>query len=103
MRPVAAAFRQVAGPYHQVMSPRSVHRLAGVVIAVLLASACSSEPSEPRAADASRPAPVTATSPTADRSTPAVLRFTAPRLGGGTIDGEDLAGRDVAFWFWAPW
>jgi hypothetical protein len=32
-----------------------------------------------------------------------VLRFTAPRLGGGRIDGEDYSGRDTAFWFWAPW
>jgi hypothetical protein len=32
-----------------------------------------------------------------------VLGFTAPRLGGGTIEGVDFAGRDVAFWFWAPW
>ena len=73
--------------------------------AALLVSACSSEPSEPRLADASTPAPV-ATTPTVDRSIPAasaVLRFTAPRLGGGTIEGEDFAGRDVAFWFWAPW
>lgn len=32
-----------------------------------------------------------------------VLRFEAPLLGGGTLRGETLAGRDVAFWFWAPW
>ena len=32
-----------------------------------------------------------------------VLDFSAPRLGGGTIDGASLAGEDVAFWFWAPW
>lgn len=32
-----------------------------------------------------------------------VLRFSAPRLGGGSIEGEDYSGRDVAFWFWAPW
>jgi len=32
-----------------------------------------------------------------------VLRFSAPRLDGGTIEGEDYSGRDVAFWFWAPW
>ena len=88
------------------MSPRRLYRLTGLVCAALLASACSSEPSEPHAADPSTPTPVTTTAPTPDRSTPAataVLRFTAPRLGGGTIDGEDFAGRDVAFWFWAPW
>ena len=32
-----------------------------------------------------------------------VLRFTAPRLEGGTVRGEDYSGADVAFWFWAPW
>jgi hypothetical protein len=45
-------------------------------------------------------------SPIPDRGDDAVaevLRFSAPRLGGGTIEGEDLAGQDVAFWFWAPW
>ena len=32
-----------------------------------------------------------------------VLRFSAPRLGGGQVEGEDYSGRDTAFWFWAPW
>jgi hypothetical protein len=73
------------------MSPRALPTLAALLFAAVLASACSSDTSEPRAADASTPAANT------------VLRFTAPRLGGGTIEGEDFAGRDVAFWFWAPW
>jgi len=34
---------------------------------------------------------------------PEVLRFSAPRLGGGTVEGEDFSGQDVALWFWAPW
>ena len=34
---------------------------------------------------------------------PQVLAFEGPLLGGGTLRGEDLAGKDVAFWFWAPW
>jgi hypothetical protein len=34
---------------------------------------------------------------------PDVLRFSAPRLGGGRVVGADYAGRDVALWFWAPW
>ena len=33
---------------------------------------------------------------------PEVLRFTAPRVGGGTVDATAYAGRPVAFWFWAP-
>lgn len=32
-----------------------------------------------------------------------VLDFTARRLAGGTIEGTQLAGRDVALWMWAPW
>ncbi len=34
---------------------------------------------------------------------PDVLDFTAPRLGGGTIDGAQYAGAPLAIWFWAPW
>lgn len=33
----------------------------------------------------------------------AALDFTARRLGGGTIDGIQLAGGDVVLWMWAPW
>jgi hypothetical protein len=55
--------------------------------------ATTAEPgSSPTAGDGERP-PKTAE----------VLRFSAPELGGGTIEGEDFSGRDVAFWFWAPW
>jgi hypothetical protein len=32
-----------------------------------------------------------------------VLDFESPTLDGGTLRGETLAGKDVAFWFWAPW
>ncbi|WP_049563914.1 redoxin domain-containing protein, partial [Nonomuraea sp. SBT364] len=38
-----------------------------------------------------------------EASVPAALRFTAPTLDGRTFRGESLAGRPVAFWFWAPW
>jgi hypothetical protein len=33
---------------------------------------------------------------------PEVLRFSAPIVGGGELDGTSLDGRSVAFWFWAP-
>ncbi|MBI5088574.1 MAG: hypothetical protein HZB15_06860 [Actinobacteria bacterium] len=33
---------------------------------------------------------------------PEALRFTAPLVGGGEFDGSVVAGRPVAFWFWAP-
>ena len=41
--------------------------------------------------------------PSTPGSSPEVLAFEAPLLDGGTFRGEDLAGKDVAFWFWAPW
>lgn len=28
---------------------------------------------------------------------------TVDAVGGGQIAGEELAGRDLALWFWAPW
>jgi len=32
-----------------------------------------------------------------------ILNFEAPNLAGGVIRGADYVGKDVAFWFWAPW
>jgi hypothetical protein len=37
------------------------------------------------------------------REIPEILDFEAPLLAGGTLRGADYAGKDVAFWFWAPW
>ena len=33
---------------------------------------------------------------------PDSLAFTAPRVGGGTINMADFAGKPVLLWFWAP-
>jgi hypothetical protein len=60
--------------------------LACVVVGVL-AAACS-----PSSSSSQAPGTV-----------PAVLDFEAPLLDGGTLRGADLTGKDVAFWFWAPW
>ena len=84
------------------MSFRPVRALFGLLCVAAFAGACSSGSIEPPAADG----PDATTPPAADRSTPAatgVLAFSAPQLGGGTIEGADFSGRDVAFWFWAPW
>lgn len=100
------------------MSPHSPSRLTIariVTLAVglcvmLLAVACSTgsdlaaTPSPTSGAPRSTPPPLEQTeSGDPGRAVPDVLRFAAPRLSGGTIDGEDLSGQDVAFWFWAPW
>ena len=34
---------------------------------------------------------------------PAALQWSADLVEGGQLDGNDLAGGDVALWFWAPW
>lgn len=34
---------------------------------------------------------------------PAALDFSAPLVGGGTIELGASAGRPVLLWFWAPW
>ena len=69
------------------------------------------DPSEPTAAAAptSSPAGSTASStPASDDTTtasiaaPAALQFSAPVVGGGTLDLSSYAGTTVLFWFWAP-
>ncbi len=105
----------------------------GVVAgAVVLASACTtagspelavaSESAATEADPAPDPSPTPATSATptgSPTSAPearvaaaapsplpanaAVLDFRARRLAGGTFDGAQLAGGDVALWMWAPW
>ena len=37
-----------------------------------------------------------------DAGAPKLLQFAAPLVGGGEFDGTSVAGRPVAFWFWAP-
>lgn len=68
------------------------------------------DPSEPTAAAAptSSPAGSTASSTlasdgtTASIAAPAALQFSAPVVGGGTLDLASFAGTTVLFWFWAP-
>ena len=85
--------------------------LVGVVISI--AAGCGGGPAP------TLPAPATTTSLTIATTSPAatappttttssvavvpvLLDFEAPLVGGGTIRGADLAGRDTLFWFWAP-
>ena len=90
------------------MSTQIHVRIAVAAALAFVAGACSASgnetasPAPPRSsARSSAAVPVDATP--ADGDVAEVLRFSAPRLGGGTIEGEDFSGRDVAFWFWAPW
>jgi len=100
-----------------MMPARIAHSLAGVALLVLVSTACAgpaglADTGARSATPTDRPEPAPSQAPSAsdggDRAAdaghvPKALRFSAPQLGGGTIEGADYAGRDVAFWFWAPW
>jgi hypothetical protein len=68
-----------------------------VVIVVGLA-ACAA-PAEDVAAPSSPAGSTAAPAP----GVPAALAWSADLVEGGQLDGADLAGGDVALWFWAPW
>jgi len=73
--------------------------------AVVVLAGCSSSSSE-HAASSTVPAAMTSqTTPTgADAAVaPAQLDFTAELVDGSEFNGATLAGKDVVFWFWAPW
>jgi hypothetical protein len=55
-------------------------RRAGAIGVLVLAAACSSSASDPSALD-----------------------FSAPTVGGETLDLRTYAGKSIAFWFWAPY
>jgi hypothetical protein len=108
----AAGLVRIVRTYHRVMPRARPFLLALTGAALVLAgAACSADPvgspSSPSVPSTGAPDPQAPVRDGGASSAPAepaeVLRFTAPRLGGGTVDGHDLAGRDVAFWFWAPW
>jgi len=80
--------------------------LCAVGVAAL--AACGNpdvQPAEPLAAPpataAPSPAPTSAPTPTPP-AVPQSLEFSAPRVGGGTIDMAAYAGQPVLLWFWAP-
>lgn len=76
-----------------------------VVLLALLLAACGAAAPDPQAArsEAATPAPARATAATQAAPELGLLDFSVPAVGGGQIAGADLAGRDVALWFWAPW
>lgn len=68
--------------------------------------ATEATPSPPPAAedhaDGGVPAEVTP-APPGDAPLAEGLDVTLPAVGGGQVVGAELAGRDLALWFWAPW
>ena len=68
----------------------------------LLASACGA-PSDTASAPSSSPTGLQSSEGDASAGVPENLAFTANLVGGGQLEGGDLAGKDVVLWFWAPW
>ncbi len=100
------------------MRRRPLPSAAAIAVAVALAAcgsapaATSAEPSSeppstaaPSAAGSSAPPTSSAPrpSPTSSAALADQLDFSLPGVGGGTVDGSTLGGRDVLVWFWAPW
>jgi len=80
-----------------------------VFISALVAAGCGDGGGEDGAAGGPT-APVTPSAPAPSDpesappgDVPETLAFTASTVDGGELDGADLAGTPVAFWFWAAW
>lgn len=70
----------------------------GVLVLLLVATACGRTPVPERSPAAS------GSPPQSPEPAPAkVLDFEAQKLGGGVLRGSDYVGKDMALWFWAPW
>jgi hypothetical protein len=80
-----------------------VRRLLLCLIGIVALGACGDPAGRPPAAQA--PAETVAAEPGAAGAAPAVpdsLAFSAARVGGGTVNLGDYAGKPVLLWFWAP-
>lgn len=95
-------------------------RMASAALLAVLAAGCGPAADEvgpggavgspaPQVQDAAPASPASPAPPDpggaapADAPLAAGLDFVLPALGGGQVVGAELAGRDVALWFWAPW
>ena len=79
-----------------------------LLVLVVLLAACGAPAVESAAPGNDAPDPTAAAGGDAPAApgapaVPAALAWSVDRIGGGQIDGGDLAGRDIVLWFWAPW
>ncbi len=83
-----------------------MRRLLLCVIGITALVACGSPTGQSPAASPAGQAPAATTGSqaavSAPDSTPDSLAFSAARVGGGTINLADYAGKPVLLWFWAP-
>ncbi|WP_275412615.1 redoxin domain-containing protein [Rhizocola hellebori] len=79
-------------------------RLALTIGAVFLTAACATEvPSSGPATSVSVATSQSSLPPTSSSVVPETLRFTVSTVDGQSFDAASLAGKPVAFWFWAAW
>ena len=77
-----------------------VRRLLLCTLSVLALSACGSDITQSPAATG--PSATSVTASAAPHVVPDALAFSAPTVGGGTIDLAQYAGTPLLLWFWAP-
>ncbi|MFM7684550.1 MAG: hypothetical protein ACKPDI_01335 [Actinomycetota bacterium] len=92
--------------------PLTTLPLSAAFAAALLLGACGPDPATGSVAvPATQPPAVASTATGATTLTtegggttnaPEALQFTAPLVGGGTLDATTLADKPTVFWFWAP-
>jgi hypothetical protein len=80
-----------------------VRRLLFCLIGIMALGACGDPAGQSPAAQAPTETGAAKTGATgAAAAVPDSLAFSAARVGGGTVDLGDYAGRPVLLWFWAP-
>ncbi len=84
------------------VSVRFVRRLLLCAMGVIALAACGDDSVQSPAANAPVATSAASVAPAAANAVPDSLAFTAPRVGGGTIDLAQYAGTPVLLWFWAP-
>ncbi|HEY4610214.1 MAG TPA: hypothetical protein VIH06_13455 [Ilumatobacteraceae bacterium] len=77
-----------------------MRRLFLCLVGVAALAACGNPDAQPANPLAERSAPAARSQPAT--AVPSSLAFSAPRVGGGTLDMSTYAGRPVLMWFWAP-
>lgn len=86
-----------------------MRRATLLLLSAVLVSACGPDPATGSVAVPASTSPAATgtgstggTGTTAPAAVPEALRFTAPLVGGGTLDATTLADKPTVFWFWAP-
>lgn len=72
-------------------------RLIALALVGGLLAACGTDRSSAQPGDTSGPVGTAATT-----GVPESLQFSAPLVGGGSVDFSRFSGQTVALWFWAP-